>query len=81
LWERTGRWERIADLLFSREIDSQGRPKGIRLSIWRFNIGAGTAEHGEASDKPGHGNGGRLYLEGGGAAIIGPITRGSEIFD
>lgn len=42
--------ERIADLLFSREVGAQGSPKGIGLSIWRFNIGAGTAEQGDASD-------------------------------
>ena len=41
--------QKIADLLFSREEDSSGKPKGIGLSIWRFNIGAGTAEQGEAS--------------------------------
>ncbi|TVT42580.1 xylanase [Hymenobacter setariae] len=34
--------EAIADLLFSQE-------KGIGLSMWRFNIGAGSAEQGEAS--------------------------------
>ena len=42
--------ERIADLLFSRELDTEGNPKGIGLSIWRFNVGAGTAEQGRASD-------------------------------
>lgn len=42
--------ERIADLLFSRETDAAGNPKGIGLSLWRFNIGAGTAEQGDASD-------------------------------
>lgn len=42
--------ERIADLLFSRETDEHGNPKGIGLSIWRFNLGAGTAEQGEGSD-------------------------------
>lgn len=42
--------QRIADLLFSREDDAEGNPKGIGLSLWRFNIGAGTAEQGEASD-------------------------------
>jgi hypothetical protein len=41
--------ERIADLLFSREADAQGDPQGIGLSIWRFNIGAGTAEQGDES--------------------------------
>ncbi|MES2923997.1 MAG: glycoside hydrolase [Verrucomicrobiota bacterium] len=40
---------RIADLLFSREVDAQGKPKGIGLSIWRFYLGAGTTEQGEAS--------------------------------
>lgn len=42
--------EYIADLLFSQEIDNNGNPKGIGLSIWRFNISAGTAEQGESSD-------------------------------
>lgn len=42
--------ERIADLLFSRELDANGNPTGIGLSIWRFNIGAGTAEQGDESD-------------------------------
>ncbi|MCX6915369.1 MAG: glycosyl hydrolase, partial [Verrucomicrobia bacterium] len=42
--------ERIADLLFSRELDAQGNPKGIGLSIWRCYLSAGTAEQGEASD-------------------------------
>lgn len=41
--------ERIADLLFSREVDAQGNPKGIGLSIWRFYIGAGSAEQGDSS--------------------------------
>lgn len=41
--------EKIADLLFSQEFDSQGNPKGIGLSLWRFNIGAGSAMQGEES--------------------------------
>jgi len=40
----------IADMLFSRELDSEGNPKGIGLSLWRFNLGAGSAEQGDASD-------------------------------
>jgi O-glycosyl hydrolase len=40
---------RIADLLFSREMDHQGNPRGIGLSLWRFYLSAGTAEQGEAS--------------------------------
>jgi O-glycosyl hydrolase len=39
----------IADLLFSQEVGSDGQPKGIGLSLWRFNIGAGTAEQGAQS--------------------------------
>tara|TARA_R110002049_G_scaffold267422_1_gene443782 strand:+ start:11076 stop:12581 length:1506 start_codon:yes stop_codon:yes gene_type:complete len=42
--------ERIAELLFSKELDVEGNPKGIGLSLWRFYIGAGTAEQGEDSD-------------------------------
>lgn len=41
---------KMADLLFSKEFDAEGNPKGIGLSLWRFNIGAGSAEQGDASD-------------------------------
>ncbi|WP_348797264.1 glycoside hydrolase [Flavobacterium adhaerens] len=41
---------KIADLLFSKEVDSDGNPKGIGLSLWRFNLGAGSSEQGDASD-------------------------------
>ncbi len=41
--------KRIADLLFSMDTDSKGNPKGIGLSMWRFNVGAGSAEQGNAS--------------------------------
>ncbi|MCF1192328.1 hypothetical protein LRR18_12100 [Mangrovimonas sp. AS39] len=41
--------ERIAELLFSKAVDSLGNPKGIGLSSWRFNIGAGTQEQGDSS--------------------------------
>ncbi len=40
---------RIADLLFSTSMDSTGSPEGIGLSIWRFNIGAGSSEQGDSS--------------------------------
>jgi O-glycosyl hydrolase len=40
---------RIAELLFSAETDNQGNPKGIALSSYRFNIGAGTTEQADAS--------------------------------
>ncbi|MGE5944775.1 MAG: glycoside hydrolase [Flavobacteriales bacterium] len=39
----------IADLLFSKEVDASNNPKGIGLSLWRFNIGAGSAEQGSLS--------------------------------
>ena len=41
--------ERIADLLFSLELDADGSPVGIGLSAWRFNVGAGSAAQGEES--------------------------------
>lgn len=41
--------ERIADLLFSLDDRPDGSPRGIGLSAWRFNIGAGSAEQGRAS--------------------------------
>lgn len=42
--------EKIAELLFSKEVDKNGHPKGIGLSFWRFYIGAGTTEQGKSSD-------------------------------
>lgn len=42
--------DHIADLLFSREFDPDGNPLGIGLSIWRFNLSAGTAEQGDDSE-------------------------------
>lgn len=41
--------EQIARLLFSREMDKSGNPQGVGVSAFRFNIGGGTAEQGEAS--------------------------------
>jgi hypothetical protein len=41
--------EQIADLLFSKEMDVNGNPKGIGLSMWRINVGAGSYEQGTAS--------------------------------
>lgn len=47
--EWVGRWpnaskEPLAKLLFSKEVDSEGNPKGIALSMWRFNFGEGAGE-------------------------------------
>ncbi|SDR65501.1 O-Glycosyl hydrolase [Polaribacter sp. KT25b] len=49
-----GKWplekkEAMADLLFSTEKNADGTLKGIGLTTWRFNIGAGSAEQGEES--------------------------------
>jgi len=41
--------DKMAELLFSTEKNTDGSPKGIGLSSWRFNIGAGTSEQGSAS--------------------------------
>lgn len=39
----------IADWLFSMDTLANGNPKGIGLTLWRYNIGAGSAEQGTAS--------------------------------
>lgn len=39
----------LARMLFSTDKDDRGNPLGIGLSAWRFNIGAGTTEQGNAS--------------------------------
>ncbi|HZW69693.1 MAG TPA: glycoside hydrolase, partial [Hanamia sp.] len=41
--------EAIADLLFSMDTAADGSVKGIGLSLWRFNFGAGSAQQGTAS--------------------------------
>lgn len=41
--------QRMAELLFSRAAGADGKPKGIGLSAFRFNIGGGTAEQGDSS--------------------------------
>lgn len=49
-WADESKKNQIADLLFSTDTLSSGQPKGIGLSLWRMNIGAGSFEQGEASD-------------------------------
>ncbi|NBA75622.1 xylanase [Emticicia sp. ODNR4P] len=39
----------ISKLLFSQALDKNGKPEGIGLSLWRFNVGAGSAEQGKES--------------------------------
>ena len=48
LWAQE-KQNQIADWLFSTENDANGKPKGIGLSLWRFNVGAGSTEQREAS--------------------------------
>ena len=48
LWSEP-KTKQIADWLFSLESGKNGQPKGIGLSMWRFNIGAGSTEQGEES--------------------------------
>ena len=46
--------KQMADWLFSTETDAQGNPLGIGLSLWRFNIGAGSTEQEKASGIDNH---------------------------
>ncbi|MBQ8711237.1 MAG: glycoside hydrolase family 30 protein [Prevotella sp.] len=48
-WEQEEEQTKIADWLFSTETDATGQPKGIGLSLWRFNLGAGSSEQGRES--------------------------------
>ena len=47
-WKTTGK-DNAAKFLFSQDLKSNGNPNGIGLSLWRINLGAGTAEQGDAS--------------------------------
>ena len=49
LWPDTAEQVKIADWLFSLDTDAHGQPLGIGLSLWRFNLGAGSAEQGRES--------------------------------
>lgn len=49
-WADVQKKNRIADLLFSQDTAADGSPVGIGLSMWRFNIGAGSYEQGDTSD-------------------------------
>ena len=48
-WVNLAKRNQIADYLFSMDTDTGGNPKGIGLSLWRFNIGAGSYEQGDSS--------------------------------
>lgn len=51
-WNDITKKNQIADYLFSMDNDQQGNPKGIGLTLWRFNIGAGSYEQGTNSGIP-----------------------------
>lgn len=51
---RIGEWDdslqtKVADWLFSSELKDDGSPRGIALSIWRFNAGTGSAAQGDSA--------------------------------
>lgn len=48
-WADVQKKNQIADLLFSTDTTLTGEPKGIGLSLWRFNIGSGSYEQGAES--------------------------------
>ena len=48
-WADEKKKNKIADLLFSMDTLADGSPVGIGLSLWRFNIGAGSYEQGDSS--------------------------------
>lgn len=48
-WRDEHRKNQVADLLFSMDTLANGQPKGIGLSLWRMNIGAGSLEQGDSS--------------------------------
>ena len=48
-WADVNKKNKIADLLFSLDTLADGMPKGIGLSLWRMNIGAGSYEQGDTS--------------------------------
>jgi hypothetical protein len=49
-WNNTQKKDQVADYLFSQDTLSDGSPKGIALSLWRFNIGGGSYEQGTMSN-------------------------------
>jgi hypothetical protein len=49
-WDNTQKKDQVADYLFSQDTLSDGSPRGIALSLWRFNIGGGSYEQGTASN-------------------------------
>lgn len=57
--------EGIAKLLFSQNVENN-QPEGIGLSMWRVNLGGGTAEQGEASNITNKVNRAECYMDANG---------------
>ncbi|HTN37413.1 MAG TPA: glycoside hydrolase [Arachidicoccus sp.] len=49
-WKNEQKKNKIADWLFSMDTLENGSPKGIGLTLWRFNIGGGSFEQGDSSN-------------------------------
>jgi hypothetical protein len=49
-WTDAQKKNQVADYLFSTDTLQDGTPKGIGLSLWRFNIGGGSYEQGTSSN-------------------------------
>lgn len=45
----TGNRQKMATEMFSQQMDGDGQPLGIGLSMWRVNLGAGSYEQGDKS--------------------------------
>jgi hypothetical protein len=74
-----GKRRAIADLLFSTALDSSGRPQGIGLSGWRFNIGAGSAEQGKGSGIDDEWRRAECFLQRDGTYAAAPLGRKATI--
>lgn len=49
IWPEEDVVRQTADWLFSSDTTATGQPKGIALSTWRFNLGAGSTYQGDAA--------------------------------
>ena len=61
-WSTTVK-EKIANWLFDMSTNENGSPQGIGLSMWRFNLGAGSFEQGDESQISDKGNRTECFLD------------------
>lgn len=57
--------QELSNLLFSQNVTSDGTPVGIGLSMWRFNLGAGSMEQGDNSGIENIANRAQCFLNNG----------------